>query len=243
MSWLWLLFFGLYNSIASCSETVATPSCRRSAVAKQNDTCSSIAARYEMAASDFVEANPSLTNCRLTAGTTYCLLIDASSTVSGAITEGGCPPPEPTNIPSADGTCGGKYTCAGSRFGDCCSHNGYCGSSTDYCGVGCNQLYGSCGSESAAGPEQEPPQPPPAVTITVTKSTTKTSVVISISTTTSVSTRTMTSVQTKTTTSVSYSYDGSTPVPLAPGTAKSCTFQTLDEVTRASPILTDTDLR
>ncbi|PGH17104.1 hypothetical protein AJ80_04979 [Polytolypa hystricis UAMH7299] len=45
---------------------------------------------------------------------------------------------------SPDGTCGTKYTCLGSVFGDCCSGYGYCGNSTLYCGSGCLASAGSC---------------------------------------------------------------------------------------------------
>ncbi|KAK4242565.1 hypothetical protein C8A03DRAFT_40064 [Achaetomium macrosporum] len=47
---------------------------------------------------------------------------------------------------STDGRCGNGVTCAGTRFGSCCSAFGYCGSGEDYCSVdnGCQVAWGSC---------------------------------------------------------------------------------------------------
>lgn len=65
---------------------------------------------------------------------------------------------KPTNTaktgPSTDGTCGHGITCAGTRFGACCSPFGYCGTGDDYCQVswGCQPEFGSCaGSVSDPG--------------------------------------------------------------------------------------------
>lgn len=58
------------------------------------------------------------------------------------------PSPKPALVVSPNGTCGGakKYTCTGSRFGQCCSRNGQCGNTFLSCGqwMGCNELYGKC---------------------------------------------------------------------------------------------------
>jgi len=59
------------------------------------------------------------------------------------------PDPNPTLEVSRDGTCGNGVTCAGSRWGECCSGHGYCGSSDDYCGVGCDIAFGTCGEQVA----------------------------------------------------------------------------------------------
>jgi hypothetical protein len=47
---------------------------------------------------------------------------------------------------SVDGSCGNGVTCAGSRFGTCCSAYGYCGTTDDYCSLdnGCQVAWGSC---------------------------------------------------------------------------------------------------
>jgi hypothetical protein len=48
--------------------------------------------------------------------------------------------------------CGADYgglTCAGSKFGDCCSQYNYCGSTSNYCGSGCQTNYGFCSSSSS----------------------------------------------------------------------------------------------
>lgn len=46
---------------------------------------------------------------------------------------------------SQDGMWGNDTTCAGSRFGSCCSEFYYCGSGSSFCGVGCQAQFGSCG--------------------------------------------------------------------------------------------------
>lgn len=45
---------------------------------------------------------------------------------------------------SRKGKCGSRYTCLGSKFGDCCSAEGRCGSSIDHCGLGCQANAGAC---------------------------------------------------------------------------------------------------
>ncbi|KAI1915177.1 hypothetical protein LOZ61_001853 [Ophidiomyces ophidiicola] len=45
---------------------------------------------------------------------------------------------------SNDGTCGKDYTCAGSKFGKCCSAHGFCGNATEHCGSGCQESAGVC---------------------------------------------------------------------------------------------------
>ncbi|KAH8892816.1 glycoside hydrolase/deacetylase [Thozetella sp. PMI_491] len=50
--------------------------------------------------------------------------------------------------PSPDGTCGtqsgGKYTCSGSKYDQCCSAFGYCGGNDLFCGTGCQPWFGAC---------------------------------------------------------------------------------------------------
>ncbi|KAJ9161580.1 hypothetical protein NKR19_g2154 [Coniochaeta hoffmannii] len=46
---------------------------------------------------------------------------------------------------SQNGMCGNGTTCAGSRFGRCCSQFYYCGSEDSFCGGGCQSQFGSCG--------------------------------------------------------------------------------------------------
>ncbi|KAH4177573.1 hypothetical protein HBH70_023900 [Parastagonospora nodorum] len=58
---------------------------------------------------------------------------------------------------STDGSCGGKVTCKGSKFGNCCSKYGYCGSSSSYCDAGCNPLFGNC--KDQAVPSTTPSSP------------------------------------------------------------------------------------
>ena len=53
---------------------------------------------------------------------------------------------------SPDGLCGAAtaagtdVTCAGSRFGGCCSAAGFCGSTAAYCLEGCQAAFGKCGT-------------------------------------------------------------------------------------------------
>lgn len=49
-------------------------------------------------------------------------------------------------------------TCAGSKWGQCCSAHGYCGSGDDYCGLGCASHFGVCsqGTTSAGLPAGSP---------------------------------------------------------------------------------------
>lgn len=46
---------------------------------------------------------------------------------------------------SQNGMCGNGTTCAGSRFGRCCSQFYYCGNEDSFCGGGCQSQFGSCG--------------------------------------------------------------------------------------------------
>ncbi|KAK1826954.1 hypothetical protein QBC39DRAFT_394045 [Podospora conica] len=68
--------------------------------------------------------------------------------------------------PSTDGTCGHGVTCAGTRFGACCSPFGYCGTGDDYCQIswGCQPEFGSCAGSVSDDPDEpvyEEEQPPP----------------------------------------------------------------------------------
>ena len=47
---------------------------------------------------------------------------------------------------STDGTCGNGVTCAGTRWGSCCSASGLCGVGSDYCSPskGCQPAWGTC---------------------------------------------------------------------------------------------------
>lgn len=57
--------------------------------------------------------------------------------------------PTPQGV-SQTARCGAAFrlTCRGSSFGNCCSRHGYCGSTSGYCGEGCQNGWGSCGSNS-----------------------------------------------------------------------------------------------
>ncbi|CAG8962203.1 hypothetical protein HYFRA_00005255 [Hymenoscyphus fraxineus] len=79
------------------------------------------------------------------------------------------PPPAPSNLtPSVDGSCGKSTTCLGSAFGSCCSSYSWCGTGPDYCSIelGCQQNFGTCGSQQPPPPPSinapAPPPPPPA---------------------------------------------------------------------------------
>ncbi|KAK4197368.1 hypothetical protein QBC40DRAFT_351025 [Triangularia verruculosa] len=60
---------------------------------------------------------------------------------------------------SADGQCGGEFTCLDSSFGQCCSAHGWCGNTEEHCGSGCNPVFGLCtipASSSARSVTQQP---------------------------------------------------------------------------------------
>lgn len=48
-----------------------------------------------------------------------------------------------------DGACGRNLTCAGSRFGSCCSEQNFCGNTTEHCGTGCQPDFGHCPLDSS----------------------------------------------------------------------------------------------
>ena len=129
--------------------TTTPSSCTETITARSGDTCASLADRAEISVTDFLRSNPSVTSCSvLIAGAVYCTL--GTAVGPPAVPAASSLPPsggDPTI--SGDGTCGGEgggVTCAGSRFGRCCSAHGYCGSSADYCGEGCLVGFGECGS-------------------------------------------------------------------------------------------------
>ncbi|KAK4650139.1 hypothetical protein QC762_701975 [Podospora pseudocomata] len=53
---------------------------------------------------------------------------------------------------STDGTCGNGITCAGTRWGACCSSFGFCGVGEEYCqlGNGCQAAWGRCDGDAPA---------------------------------------------------------------------------------------------
>ncbi|KAK4044010.1 hypothetical protein C8A01DRAFT_43171 [Parachaetomium inaequale] len=91
---------------------------------------------------------------------------------------------------STDGTCGNGVTCAGTRFGACCSVFGYCGVGDDFCSVesGCQAAWGGCGDGAGATSSSK---------TTVSSSKTTASSKTTVSTRTTVSTKT--TISTKTT--------------------------------------------
>ncbi|KAF4454710.1 putative chitin binding protein [Fusarium austroafricanum] len=72
------------------------------------------------------------------------------------------PSPSPSPSPSSpstpvtkDGTCGaskGGATCAGSKWGDCCSYGGFCGKTSGYCDGGCQSGFGKCNKWTSGSP-------------------------------------------------------------------------------------------
>jgi len=121
-------------ALVAGTHSQGTDSCVEMITARSGETCASIAELAGISVSDFLRSNPSVTSCAtLVGGGVYCKSgISSSSPVSV----------------STDGTCGGSVTCAGSRFGRCCSAHGYCGSSADHCGEGCQLGLGECGDGS-----------------------------------------------------------------------------------------------
>ncbi|OJD37641.1 carbohydrate esterase family 4 protein [Diplodia corticola] len=70
----------------------------------------------------------------------------SSSSIATTATTSTAIAPTATSKASTNGLCGsrnGGTTCAGSRFGGCCSILGTCGSSMFSCGLGCQKSFGS----------------------------------------------------------------------------------------------------
>ncbi|KAK7727058.1 hypothetical protein SLS57_003089 [Botryosphaeria dothidea] len=69
----------------------------------------------------------------------------SSSTVKTTATSAPATNPAPTSNVSTNGVCGSRtgQTCAGSKFGKCCSMWGFCGSSMMSCGIGCQKSFGT----------------------------------------------------------------------------------------------------
>ncbi|KAK1758067.1 carbohydrate-binding module family 18 protein [Echria macrotheca] len=151
-------FVTLLLSVGVHSQGTAS-SCTKTATARTGDTCASLAERAGITVTQFLQSNPSVTSCSpLISGAVYCTEGKASGSPSVPAAAGSTSPSNPLTI-SSDGTCGGSVTCAGSRFGVCCSGHGYCGSTADYCGDGCQAGLGECGDGSV--PVSSSPSPPP----------------------------------------------------------------------------------
>ncbi|KAK0737018.1 hypothetical protein B0T21DRAFT_364242 [Apiosordaria backusii] len=137
---------------------------------------------------------------------------------------------------STDGTCGNGITCAGTRWGACCSAFGFCGVGEDYCSVGngCQAAWGRCDGDGT-------PVVSSSTTLRSSASSTRTSistryVITSTSTSTSTSTtpRSTTSrtsistryVITSTTTSTSTSTRRSTSTSTSRSTSRSTSMST-----------------
>ncbi|KAJ9143023.1 hypothetical protein NKR23_g6795 [Pleurostoma richardsiae] len=85
-----------------------------------------------------------------------------SSRTTSTSTSSSAPAPSGTLQASINGMCGNTTTCAGSRFGSCCSEFFWCGSGAAYCGAGCQSDFGTCQGGGS----------PPPVSITTTSTTT-----------------------------------------------------------------------
>ncbi|KAL1852373.1 hypothetical protein VTK73DRAFT_9236 [Phialemonium thermophilum] len=121
----------------------------------------------------------------------------ASPTSSSTATSSSISVPTPTGtlVASTNGMCGNTTTCAGSRYGSCCSQFWYCGTGDAYCGAGCIPEFGTCGnappppaSSSSSSSSIAPPPTSSTTSTTVAPpptSTTSTPVVPTTTTTTS----------------------------------------------------------
>ncbi|ERT00634.1 uncharacterized protein SPSK_07742 [Sporothrix schenckii 1099-18] len=214
--------------------------CTRQITAKTGDSCVSVSQANSITVTQFLQFNPAVTSCALSAGQAYCVSTDpalgsplpppavSSPSTPSSSTPTPIQPAAPSGssvssgssglIPSPDGSdgiCGGQYTCLGSVYGACCSANGYCGNTADYCGEGCNPAYGQCGVCPAVEPG--------AATATVTAFFTTTSILVS--TVTAGPTVTVTHTITATLPPVpttSKPPGVSTPSPTLPGTTRNC---------------------
>jgi len=126
-------------------------SCVETIMARTADTCASLAEFAGISVSEFLRSNPLVTRCdNLVGGAVYCKIGTAGGTPTFSAGLPSFPSPVASSSPSdlrtsRDGTCGENSTCAGSRFGRCCSFHGFCGTSIDYCGEGCRIGFGQCG--------------------------------------------------------------------------------------------------
>jgi len=149
---------GLLKGLAALGFSVGvqsqgTESCVETVTARMGDTCASLAEFAGISVSQFLRSNPLVTNCEvLIGGAAYCKIGTASGTPTVAaglpLFPSSASSPSPLET-SGDGACGGNVTCAGSRFGRCCSAHGFCGTSIDYCGEGCQVGLGQCGDVSS----------------------------------------------------------------------------------------------
>ncbi|KAB5559522.1 carbohydrate-binding module family 18 protein [Coniochaeta sp. 2T2.1] len=258
ISWLKLpLALGLSLSATAVNASQLSPrACTRTVKAQQGDTCASLSKAQGISVSEFLLNNPTITSCDLTAGSSYCVAEDGN---------GGAPSPSPTPslVISTDGTCGNGVTCAGSKWGACCSEHGYCGSTNDYCNAGCQAAFGSCGAvSSSTGPPITQPWGTGTVYVTATTVITSTAVtsstryttiavpgtVTSVVLTTSTVVRTASSValttSTVTATSVVTQTASNTAVvtytSLVFATSTSLVFETSTRVTTSTSLITKT---
>ncbi|KAK0643792.1 hypothetical protein B0T16DRAFT_430253 [Cercophora newfieldiana] len=221
----------------------AQATCVQTVTARAGDTCASLAELAGISVTQFLRSNPYVTSCSaLIGGAVYCkegtatgppTVPAASSTRSSIPVETS---PSGELRVSSDGSCGGSVTCAGSRFGLCCSAHGFCGTSPDYCGEGCQVGLGECGaavvvpsSPAVSGPVQQPTGNPGTATSTITITAT-----IFVTSTVAETTGTTTSTAVVTTTTLAYGSTTSTIVQSV--TATATTTQTI----RATVVVTST---
>ncbi|KAK3943387.1 carbohydrate-binding module family 18 protein [Diplogelasinospora grovesii] len=205
-STLLLLASAFMRAFAAPEDTAA---CTRSTTAQKGDTCATLASAAGITVGQFLQSNPYITSCsNLVVGGSYC--VEGIQT-SGPTAPPSSPSPSPSpssNTPpapsssgsggplkvSADGTCGTGVTCAGSRYGSCCSEHGFCGSTSDYCGAGCQVGLGQCSGSSPPPVSSQPVSttpPPVGVTTTATTTVTRTLVVTSTNIVTATTTNTV----------------------------------------------------
>ncbi|KAH8902500.1 hypothetical protein BR93DRAFT_243169 [Coniochaeta sp. PMI_546] len=129
---------------------------------------------------------------------------------------------------SQNGMCGNGTTCAGSRFGRCCSQFYYCGNEDSFCGGGCLSQFGSCGVAGGVSTVTITSYVTTSVTVSVgagtpiTATTTITQTVTSFATATSVVTTTVGI----STTLVPTPTSSSTPIIITPTPTTSTTSRT-----------------
>ncbi|KAK3352206.1 hypothetical protein B0T25DRAFT_567505 [Lasiosphaeria hispida] len=201
----------------AAAEEAAVAVCSKSIVASPGDTCATLASAAGITVTQFIRSNPNVASCsQLLTGALYCIEGTATGPPTIPATGPSSPSPTATASPSesdplkvsADGTCGPGVTCAGSRYGTCCSAHGFCGSTSDYCGEGCQLGLGTCGDASSPPePEPEPSStapppvistPPAASTVIATRTVTVTRTAATTATATAIATRTSVVVVTST---------------------------------------------
>ncbi|KAF8865745.1 glycoside hydrolase/deacetylase [Acephala macrosclerotiorum] len=135
--------FGYCGSTSAYCGTGCQPAFGTCGISSSSQTKSSSATKSSSTTSSKSStASSSLTSSKSSSSSTKT---STSTVKSSSSTKTSSSSTSTATLPvSTDGTCGTKFTCLGSTYGNCCSQYGYCGSTTAYCSTGCNAGAGTC---------------------------------------------------------------------------------------------------